>query len=76
MANMFSTYSSLIGFVVGAALYYVLAKYWWFKKYPQTEMIDPDDAKYLGITVGRDWEIVSNETPVLVPEPVRNVSQK
>lgn len=57
IANMLSTYSSIVGFVVGAALYYVLAKYWWFKKYEQAEIIDPSDEKYLGITVGRDWEI-------------------
>lgn len=73
VANLFPTYSSLVGFAFGAALYYVLAKHWWFKKYPQQEIIDPDDAKYLGITTGRDWEIVSNETPILVPEPVQNV---
>jgi len=57
IANMLSAYSSLVGFVVGAGLYYVLAKYWWFKKYPQAEMQDPDDSKYLGITAGRDWNV-------------------
>lgn len=57
IANMLSAYSSLVGFVVGAGLYYVLAKYWWFKKYPQAEMEDPDDSKYLGITAGRDWNV-------------------
>lgn len=67
IANLLPTYSSLVGFAVGAVLYYVLAKYWWFKKYPQKEITDPSDAKYLGITVGRDWEI--SEEPVLVLEP-------
>ena len=57
IANMLSTYSSIVGFAVGAVLYYVLAKYWWFKKYEQAEIVDPSDDKYLGITVGRDWEI-------------------
>ena len=47
-----------MGFVVGAGTYYVLAKYWWFKKYEQAEMLDPSDEKYLGITVGRDWMIL------------------
>ena len=56
LANMFPTYSSLVGFFVGALVYYVLAKYWWFKKYPQAELDDPSDAKYLGITVGHDWD--------------------
>lgn len=59
IANLLPAYSSLVGFVVGAVLYYVLAKYWWFKKYPQQEIVDPNDLNYLGITVGRDWVIVS-----------------
>ncbi|MDL0437243.1 NCS1 family transporter [Niallia sp. SS-2023] len=57
IANMLSSYSSIVGFVVGAGLYYILAKYWWFKKYPQAEMVDPDDSQYLGITAGRDWAV-------------------
>lgn len=56
IANIFSTYSSLVGFFVGAIVYYVLAKYWWFKKYPQAELVDPSDAKYLGITVGHNLD--------------------
>ncbi|SFE81699.1 NCS1 family transporter [Alteribacillus iranensis] len=56
-AVIFSTYSFFIGFVVGAIAYYVLAKFWWFQKYPQAELEEPDDEKYLGITVGRDWVI-------------------
>ncbi|MFP3918176.1 NCS1 family transporter [Lysinibacillus telephonicus] len=56
-ANLLQSYSSVVGFVVGTILYYVLAKYWWFVKYPQAEILDPDDSKYLGITVGRDWDI-------------------
>jgi len=67
LANMFPTYSALVGFFAGAAAYYVLAKYWWFKKYPQAELDDPSDAKYLGITVGHEWEdIVLQE--VVLPE--------
>ena len=32
------------------------------KKYPQAELYDPSDAKYLGITVGHDWDdIVAQE---------------
>jgi nucleobase:cation symporter-1, NCS1 family len=56
IANIFPTYSSLVGFFVGALVYYVLAKYWWFKRYPQAELDDPSDADYLGITVGHDWD--------------------
>ena len=66
IANMLSVYSSLVGFACGAFLYYVLAKYWWFKMYPQAEIEDPSDEKYLGITAGRDWEISEGE---LVPTP-------
>jgi nucleobase:cation symporter-1, NCS1 family len=50
-------FSFLIGFGVGAACYYVLAKFWWFKKYEQAELVNPSDDQYLGISVGRDWEI-------------------
>ncbi|WP_110926572.1 NCS1 family transporter [Bacillus massiliglaciei] len=54
---LFTNYSFIVGFVLGCACYYVLAKYWWFKKYEQAEITNPSDDKYLGITVGRDWEI-------------------
>jgi nucleobase:cation symporter-1, NCS1 family len=54
-------YGFLVGFVIGATLYYVLAKYWWFTKYPQAEIENPSDEKYLGISVGRDW-IIESET--------------
>lgn len=64
LANLLSSYSSIVGFVVGAGLYYVLAKYWWFKKYPQAEIEDPSDEKYLGITVSHDWYIDGAEEEV------------
>ncbi|WP_273129355.1 NCS1 family transporter [Bacillus weihaiensis] len=60
-AVIFSTYSFLIGFAVGAISYYFLGKYWWFKKYKQAELLDPNDDKYLGISVGRNWEIKVEE---------------
>lgn len=61
VANLLPAYSSIVGFVVGAILYYILAKYWWFVKYKQAEILDPSDEKYLGITVGRDWKISTEE---------------
>ena len=64
IANIWPSFSSLVGFFVGAAIYYVLAKYWWFKKYPQAEIVNPSDDEYLGITAGRSWEIDA------VPEPI------
>lgn len=74
IANLFPTFSSLIGFIVGAILYYFSAKYWWFKKYPQQEITDPDDGKYLGISAGRYWKINPVEQPDFVPEVVQNIS--
>ena len=56
-AYTFSTYSFFVGFGVGALLYYLLAKHWYFKKHPQAEIDHPSDEDYLGITVGRDWNI-------------------
>ncbi|MGG4201912.1 NCS1 family transporter [Peribacillus frigoritolerans] len=56
-AKIFSNYSFIIGFLLGGASYFILAKYWWFKRYEQAEIIDPSDEKYLGISVGRDWII-------------------
>lgn len=69
-AVILSNYSFLVGFLIGGISYYVLAKYWWFKIYKQAEIEDPSDEKYLGITVGRDWEIdVDNsEQPALSEE--------
>ncbi|SHS16171.1 cytosine/uracil/thiamine/allantoin permease [Mycobacteroides abscessus subsp. abscessus] len=69
-AYYLSTYSFIVGFLVGAIIYYFLAKYWWFQKYEQAELIDPSDEKYLGISVGRDWDIEAGEESVLVTEPV------
>jgi nucleobase:cation symporter-1, NCS1 family len=69
-AYYLSTYSFIVGFIVGAIIYYFLAKFWWFKKYEQAELLDPSDEKYLGITVGRDWEIESSEESVLISEPI------
>lgn len=63
IAYMLSTYSFFVGFAVGGICYYVLAKTWYFNKYKQAEIEDPDDEKYLGITVGRDW-IIDGQTSV------------
>ncbi|WP_078552484.1 NCS1 family transporter [Bacillus alkalicellulosilyticus] len=57
LALFFPNYAFIVGFFVGGIVYYFLAKYWWFKKYEQAEIIDPSDEKYLGISVGRDWVI-------------------
>ncbi|HEY4622422.1 MAG TPA: NCS1 family transporter [Solibacillus sp.] len=70
IANIWPAYSSLIGFFVGAVIYFILAKYWWFKKYPQAEIINPSDEDYLGITTGRSWEIDVEAEPISVPSTV------
>jgi nucleobase:cation symporter-1, NCS1 family len=70
VANLLPTYSSIVGFAVGAVIYYFLAKNWWFAKYKQAEIENPSDEKYLGITVGRDWKISVEEEVVVVPETV------
>jgi len=37
-------------------------------------LLDPDDGKYLGITVGKSWTIDSNEEPAIVPEIAQNTT--
>ncbi|MDR6123218.1 NCS1 family nucleobase:cation symporter-1 [Bacillus sp. SLBN-46] len=66
-------YGFLVGFLVGAGIYYVLAKYWWFQKYRQAEIEDPSDEKYLGISVGRDWVIEENAYEAVIEEIPNNV---
>jgi nucleobase:cation symporter-1, NCS1 family len=70
LAYLLPSYGFLVGFLVGAGIYYVLAKFWWFKKYQQAEIEDPSDEKYLGISVGRDWIIEEYEMePVMEEAP-------
>ncbi|MDQ0244346.1 NCS1 family nucleobase:cation symporter-1 [Bacillus fengqiuensis] len=71
---MLANYSFIVGFIVGSVCYYVLAKYWWFPKYSQAELKDPSDERYLGITVGRDWEI-DVQPNVSVPTGDTSISQ-
>jgi NCS1 family nucleobase:cation symporter-1 len=71
-AYALSTYSFLVGWLVGAAVYYVLAKFWWFKIYKQAEIEENYSDKYLGITVGRDWVI--DETVETSEVPSKEVS--
>jgi nucleobase:cation symporter-1, NCS1 family len=73
-AYYFPSYSFIVGFVIGAVIYYVLAKYWWFEKYKQAEIEDPSDEKYLGITVGRDWVIEEGMETVVVPEAANPIN--
>ncbi|WP_421384760.1 NCS1 family transporter [Bacillus salacetis] len=63
------SFSFLVGFGVGAVCYYILAKFWWFKKYEQSELVNPSDDLYLGISVGRDWEIEAEPETVVEEVP-------
>ncbi len=67
-ANLLPTYSAIVGFVVGAILYYFLAKYWWFQKYKQAEIENPSDEEYLGITVGRSWNLDDAQNTTVTAE--------
>ncbi|MDQ0207278.1 NCS1 family transporter [Alkalicoccobacillus murimartini] len=62
------SYSYLVGLVAGGLLYYVSAKYWWFKLYKQAELENPRDELFLGLTVGRDWTISETEEEVVAEE--------
>ena len=68
IALLFQTYSFFVGCFIAGLVYYFLAKYWWFKKYKQAELEDPSDEKYLGITVGREWEIDLELEPDVVSD--------
>ncbi|SFE58038.1 NCS1 family transporter [Alteribacillus iranensis] len=57
LALIFVNYSFFVGFFVSAIAYYFLAKHWYFRKFKQAEVEDPDDEKYLALTVGKDWVI-------------------
>ncbi len=63
----------LVGFILGAGIYYLLAKYWWFNKYQQAEINDPSDEKFLGISVGRDWVIEEKAYEPVLEEIPNNV---
>lgn len=55
VTSFLSDYAFIVGIIVSGAIYYILAKYWWFKKYKQIEIEEGHPDKFLGITKGRDW---------------------
>lgn len=63
-AQLFSSFAFIAGFVMSCLVYYLLAKYWWFKKYAQIEMTD-DSERFLGITAGRDWILDLHEKNIV-----------
>ncbi|CRH74281.1 Uncharacterised protein [Chlamydia trachomatis] len=44
--------------------YYILTKFWYFKKHPQKEIESNYSDEFLGTTVGRDWYISIDELPL------------
>ncbi|MFD1707897.1 NCS1 family transporter [Siminovitchia sediminis] len=65
MATIFSSYAFLVGFAASLVVYYILAKYWWFKKYRQAEIEEQYPDKYLGTTDGRDWVLDEQSNEVV-----------
>jgi nucleobase:cation symporter-1, NCS1 family len=58
MALYFIEYMYLVGFPLGFICYYVLMKGWYLKRHPQKEIESGFSDEYLGISAGRDWEII------------------
>lgn len=73
VAVLGSSYGYLVGLPTGFVLYYVLTKYWYFKKFPQAEVESNYSDEYLGISVGNEWIIPGFEdeaetVPAIFPE--------
>lgn len=73
VTTFLSDYAFMVGIVVSGATYYILAKYWWFKKYKQAEIEEEFPDKYLGITEGRDW--VPNATGNEIHPQIGNLEE-
>lgn len=61
----FSEYSVFVACGVSLVLYYILAKFWFFKKYPQKE-IGSTSEEFLGSTVNREW-LYNEEDNIIYP---------
>jgi len=57
IAVYFIDYMYFVGFPLGFILYYVLMRYWYLKRHPQSEIESNFSDKYLGTSVGREWKI-------------------
>ena len=54
---LIAKYAYLVGFFTGGIVYYILNKVWWMKVHKQAEIEENFDEKYLGLSVGHEWEI-------------------
>ena len=62
---IFPSFAFVAGAIVSGIVYYFLAKYWVFKKYPQAEL-GMDGEKYRGISDSREW-LYDQEKSVVYP---------
>jgi NCS1 family nucleobase:cation symporter-1 len=61
-ALYFMEYMYVVGFPLGFISYYLLMKFWYLKRHKQAEVESNYSDEYLGITVGRDWDVMTEET--------------
>ena len=52
----FGGFSFLVSITVAFVIYFVLAKVWWFRMYPQAEISSGYDEKFLGISNNNLWQ--------------------
>ncbi len=62
-ALYFMEYMYLVGFPLGFISYYVLMKVWYLNKHKQAEIESNYSDEYLGTTVGRDWDVMHQNSP-------------
>lgn len=55
LALLLLEYAYLVGFSAAFVIYLVLMKTWILPKYPQQEIDNPDDDRFLGTSVGINW---------------------
>ena len=64
-------YSFFIATAVGLVVYFLLAKFWWFKAHPQAEIESGYDDKYLGLTVNNYWQdFVRENDGTMAPDEI------
>ncbi len=66
---IFSSYAMFVSIALGLVVYWILAKYWWFKKYPQAEIESNYSDEYLGLTNHNYWqEFIKENDGTLAPD--------
>ena len=62
---LFPNYAFIVGVIVSAVSYYLLARFWIFKKYTQAEL-QPGNEKFTGISDHREW-LYNEDTNTVCP---------